>query len=60
MGAAFALSRLLRSQLFGTSPTQPLVLVCALMVLCLVALVGCYLPARRATRTSPATSLRQE
>ena len=60
MGAAFALSRLLRSQLFGTSPTQPLALVCALMVLCLVALVGCYLPARRATRTSPATSLRQE
>jgi putative ABC transport system permease protein len=58
--AAFLLSRVLESLLFEVSPTDPLYLTTAPILLALVALLACYLPARRATRIEPAITLRNE
>ncbi len=58
--ATFGFTRLLRSQLFGVSPTEPVALGGALLVLGVVALVACWLPARRAARVDPVVALRAE
>ena len=58
--AALAVSRLIESQLFGLSSTDPLTLALAAIVLTLVALSAGYLPARRATRIDPMLALRAE
>ena len=57
---AIALSRLIRSQLFGVAPTDPLAFVAAIVVLLLVATAGCVIPARRAARVDPLVALRAE
>ena len=56
---ALAGARLLRSLLFGVSPTDPLTLATVTATLILVALAAAFLPARRATRADAAAMLRE-
>jgi len=58
--AALLGARLIASQLFGMSPTDPLTLILASVVLTIVALLAGYLPARRASRVNPLNALRYE
>jgi predicted permease len=57
---AIGLSRFVQSQLYGLSPTDPATLGVAAAVLCTVALLAGYVPARRATRIDPMLALRYE
>jgi predicted permease len=58
--AALLGGRLISSQLFGLSATDPLTLVVAAIVLTVVAMLAGYLPARRASRVNPLNALRYE
>ena len=58
--AALIGARLISTQLFGLSPTDPLTLVGAAIVLAVVAMLAGYLPARRASRVNPLRALRYE
>jgi predicted permease len=58
--AALIGARLISTQLFGLSPTDPLTLIGAAAVLAVVAMLAGYLPARRASRINPLNALRYE
>jgi putative ABC transport system permease protein len=60
LAASVPLTRLLRSVLFGVSPSDPVTLVAASAALILVAVMACYIPARRAVMVDPMVALRYE
>jgi predicted permease len=57
---ALGLTRLMRSQLYGVTPHDPLTFLSAGLVLMVVALAACYIPARRAAQVNPVVALRYE
>jgi predicted permease len=60
LGAAIAATRLVASLLFGLSPTDPLTIALAVLLMLMVAALAAYLPARRAARVDPMEALRYE
>lgn len=60
LGVAFFFGRLLEARLYGVSARDPIALLASVFLLIVVALLACWIPARRAARTDPMTALRAE
>jgi len=60
VAGAYALTRTIRSLLFEVGPTDPLTFGLAPLLLVVIGLIACYVPARRATKVDPLVALRYE
>jgi putative ABC transport system permease protein len=60
LAGSIPLTRLLRGVLFGVGPSDPVTLAMASAALVLVAVLACYIPARRALLVDPMSALRHE
>ena len=60
LATAFIMARLMSGLLFGVRPTDPLTFIGVALLLICVALLACYIPARRAVRVDPIFALRHE
>jgi putative ABC transport system permease protein len=60
LGASLMLTRVIQSVLWGVTPTDPLTFAVVALLLAAIALLACYLPARRAAKTDPVVALRCE
>jgi ABC-type antimicrobial peptide transport system permease subunit len=57
---SYALTKLMSTLLFEVKPTDKMTYVCVAVGLVVIALIACYIPARRATKIDPLTALKYE
>lgn len=60
LGAALALTRIISGLLYEVSATDPATFLCVVLLMGIIAVLACYIPARRAMKIDPLMALRHE